>query len=163
MRRALCHQIAGKLKGFLALPHLLRLQTNQFIHWMGLKQRTSKKQMQGLQLLPQTVEQTWRCALFCLVSLPTCIAGMQQSQQKKRLPRCWYMGQVSLLISISRRNEMEAIPRVIFHWTQRSSGWAKGNQSDLTTLRQPGTAFAQEIETSTARFATRAYAPAARC
>lgn len=35
--RALCHQITGKQKEFLALPHLLillRLQTEGFIHWI---------------------------------------------------------------------------------------------------------------------------------
>lgn len=36
-RRALCHQITGQQKGFLALLHLLillRVQTEEFTHWI---------------------------------------------------------------------------------------------------------------------------------
>lgn len=61
MRRALCHHITGELKRCLALPHLLvllRLQTKQSVHWIGLKQRTSKRQTQPLQFQPKTINKT---------------------------------------------------------------------------------------------------------
>lgn len=142
--RALCHQVTGKQKGFLALPHLfilLRLQTKWFINWIGLKQRTSKKQMC---FTPKTEStKPMMCpflssdAKMPLSSLAFCYSRAVAVWAKEMSALVLINAELKTFpfhILFQKESDRGNSPG-IFHWTQSFSVWAKGNQNDLMSIK----------------------------